>query len=55
MGGEEPIKPHSLEYIRELLSWGFDKEFIARDCGIELGSLETRLYRAKKREQEDGN
>lgn len=43
---------HSLEYIRQLMAWGFDMEFIARDAGISLDSLEMRLYRAKKREQE---
>ena len=47
-------KPHSINYIRQLMDWGFDKEFIARDCGINVESLEVRLNRAKKREQ-DGN
>jgi hypothetical protein len=47
-------KPHSISYIRQLMDWGFDKEFIARDCGINVASLEVRLNRAKKREQ-DGN
>ena len=47
-------KPHSLKYIKPLLEWGFDKEFIARDMGVNLASLEVRLNRAKKREQ-DGN
>ncbi len=36
------------------MEWGFDKEFIAKDCGINIHSLEVRLNRAKKREQ-DGN
>jgi hypothetical protein len=36
------------------MEWGFDKEFIARDCGINVSSLDVRLNRAKKREQ-DGN
>jgi hypothetical protein len=36
------------------MEWGFDKEFIARDCGIKLSSLEVRLNRAEKREQ-NGN
>jgi IS5 family transposase len=44
-------KPHSLKYIKQLLEWGFDKEFIARDMGVNLASLEVRLNRAKKREQ----
>ncbi len=35
--------------------WGFDKEFIAKDCGINLESLETRLRRAKERERRNGN
>ena len=47
-------KPHSLKYIKQLLEWGFDKEFIARDMGDNLASLEVRLNRAKKREQ-NGN
>ena len=47
-------KPHSLKYIKQLLEWGFDKEFIARDMGVNLASLEVRLNRAKKREQ-NGN
>jgi hypothetical protein len=44
-------KPHSIRYIRQLMEWGFDKEFIARDCGINVSSLDVRLNRAKKREQ----
>ena len=48
-------KPHSIAYIKQLLEWGFDKEFIARDMGVNLASLEVRLNRAKKREQRDGN
>ena len=48
-------KPHSIRYIRQMIEWGFDKEFIARDCGINIHSLEVRLNRAKKREQRDGN
>jgi hypothetical protein len=48
-------KPHSIKYIRQLMEWGFDKEFIARDCGINIHSLEVRLNRAKKREQANGN
>ena len=46
-------KPHSIRYIRQLMEWGFDKEFIAKDCGINLESLETRLRRAKEREQNE--
>ena len=37
------------------MAWGFDKEFIAKDCGINLESLETRLRRAKERERRNGN
>jgi DNA-directed RNA polymerase specialized sigma24 family protein len=48
-------KPHSIRYIRQLMEWGFDKEFIAKDCGINLESLETRLRRAKERERTNGN
>ena len=48
-------KPHSIKYIRQLMEWGFDKEFIAKDCGINLESLETRLRRAKERERTNGN
>jgi hypothetical protein len=47
-------RPHSIRYIRQLMEWGFDKEFIARDCGINVTSLDVRLNRAKKREQ-NGN
>jgi len=47
-------KPHSIRYIRQMMEWGFDKEFIARDCGINLASLETRLRRAEERER-NGN
>ena len=42
-----------MRYIKQLLEWGFDKEFIARDMGINVSSLEVRLNRAKKREQDD--
>ena len=54
MGREEVSRPHSVKYIRQLMDWGFDKEFIARDCGINLASLETRLRRADERER-NGN
>ena len=54
MGREEISRPHSVKYIRQLMEWGFDKEFIARDCGINLASLETRLRRAEERER-NGN
>jgi hypothetical protein len=55
MGREEVSRPHSIRYIRQLMEWGFDKEFIAKDCGINVSSLDVRLNRAKKREQRDGN
>ncbi len=48
-------RPHSIRYIRQLMEWGFDKEFIAKDCGINLESLEVRLRRAKERERRNGN
>ena len=54
MGREGISRPHSVKYIRQLMEWGFDKEFIARDCGINLASLETRLRRAEERER-NGN
>ena len=55
MGREEVSRPHSVKYIRQLMEWGFDKEFIAKDCGINLASLETRLRRADERERKSGN
>ena len=55
MGREEVSRPHSVKYIRQLIEWGFDKEFIAKDCGINLASLETRLRRADERERKNGN
>jgi hypothetical protein len=51
--GEVKRRIHSMRYIRQMLEWGFDKEFIARDMGVELSSLETRLRRAKVREQNE--
>ena len=56
MGEQDEVKRriHSLSYIYQMMSWGFDKEFIARDMGVSLSSLETRLRRAKVREQ-NGN
>ena len=42
-------------YMKQLLAWGFDKEFIAKDAGISVESVEMRLRRAKKREQKNGN
>ena len=47
-------KPHSIRYIKQLMDWGFDKEFIARDCGINLASLETRLRRDRERNGNQG-
>ena len=55
MGRDEVSRPHSVKYIRQLMEWGFDKEFIAKDCGINLASLETRLRRADERERRNGN
>ena len=55
MGEQDKVRRsgHSIAYIRQMLEWGFDKEFIARDMGVNLASLEVRLNRAKKREQDD--
>ena len=55
MGEQDKLRRsgHSIAYIRQMLEWGFDKEFIARDMGVNLASLEIRLNRAKKREQDD--
>ena len=52
MGEQEEVKRpvHSLAYIRQMMDWGFSKEFIARDMGVNMSSLETRLRRAKVRE-----
>jgi hypothetical protein len=47
-------KPHSIRYIKQLMDWGFDKEFIAKDAGINVESLMTRLRRAEERER-NGN
>jgi hypothetical protein len=44
--GPTMSKPHSIRYIKQLMEWGFDKEFIARDAGINVESLMTRLRRA---------
>jgi hypothetical protein len=57
MGREDKVgrSTHSLAYIRQMLEWGFDKEFIARDMGVNVTSLEVRLNRAKKREQDNDN
>jgi len=48
-------KPHSIKYIRQMMDWGFDEEFIARDAGINVESLMTRLRRANERERRNGN
>ena len=55
MGEQKEVKRriHSMRYIRQMLEWGFTKEFIARDMGVELSSLETRLRRMKVREQDE--
>jgi hypothetical protein len=52
--GPTMSKPHSIRYIRQLMEWGFDKEFIAKDAGINVESLMTRLRRAEERER-NGN
>ena len=56
MGEEGEVnKPHSIRYIKQLMDWGFNEEFIARDAGINLESLMTRLRRADERERRNGN
>lgn len=57
MGGQDKVRRsgHSIAYIRQMLEWGFDKEFIARDMGVNLASLEIRLNRAKKKEKDNGS
>ncbi len=57
MGEQREVnrRPHSLKYIHQLIDWGFSKEFIARDCGISLESLEMRLYRERKRNGNQGD
>jgi hypothetical protein len=52
--GPTMSKPHSIRYIKQLMEWGFDKEFIAKDAGINVESLMTRLRRAEERER-NGN
>ena len=52
--GPTMSKPHSIRYIKQLMERGFDKEFIARDAGINVESLMTRLRRAEERER-NGN
>jgi len=47
-------QPHSLAYIHQLLAWGFSPEFIAKDAGIDLPSLERRLDRERKRNDNKG-
>ncbi len=38
MGRQGMSKPHSIRYIRQMMEWGFDKEFIAKDCGISVSA-----------------
>ena len=39
-----------IQYIKKmLLVYGFTMEFIAKDMGVKLSSLERRIERAKKR------
>jgi hypothetical protein len=40
-------KPHSIRYIKQLMEWGFDKEFIAKDCGINLASLDDEIKKSR--------
>lgn len=47
-------QPHSLEYIHQMLRWGFSLEFIAKDAGIDIDSLQRRLDRERKRNEHQG-
>ena len=53
MGEQREVKRriHSIKYIYQMMEWGFSKEFIARDMGVHLDSLEIRLKRHQEREQ----
>ncbi len=59
--GEQPDDPSldtsmdEIETFECYIRTDFDKEFIAKDCGINLASLETRLRRANERERRNGN
>ena len=55
MGEQREIKRriHSIEYIEQMMAWGFDKDFIAKDMQVSRSSLETRLRRKRVREQEN--
>jgi hypothetical protein len=56
MGEQREVKRriHSIKYIYQMMEWGFSKEFIARDMGVHLDSLEIRLKRHQEREQKNG-
>lgn len=41
---------HDIDYILTLLDRGFSLEFIAKDAGIKVDSLERQLERFAKRE-----
>jgi hypothetical protein len=49
--GPTMSKPHSIRYIKQLMEWGFDKEFIAKDAVSIWHHLMTRLRRAEERER----
>lgn len=55
MGEQREVKRriHSIKYIYQMMEWGFSKEFIARDMGVQLDSLEIRLKRHQEREQKE--
>jgi hypothetical protein len=55
MGEQREVKRriHSIKYIKQMMEWGFSKEFIARDMGVHLDSLEIRLKRHQEREQKN--
>ena len=37
-------KPHSIRYIRQLMEWGFDKDFIAIIVGILGTTISPYLF-----------
>jgi DNA-binding transcriptional regulator LsrR (DeoR family) len=48
--GANQYQPEDLEYIQKMLYvYGFSKEFVARDLGIQVASLDRRIERAKEK------
>lgn len=45
-------EPEDIAYIQKMLYvYGFSKEFVARDLGIQVTSLDRRIERAKEKGQ----